>query len=110
MKVAPRGWRSIRIKGVILDSGPLGRLAYKHPPADLATWLKELASTKIPVYIAEVTDYEVRRNLLLHHLTRSLAELDRLRISLVFAPITTPIMLRAAEFWAKARQAGRPTA
>ena len=36
--------------------------------------------------------------------------LDALKGMLNYAPITTPVMLKAAEFWATARRMGRPSA
>ena len=36
--------------------------------------------------------------------------LDRVKATLDYAPITTDVMLRAAELWAAARSAGLPTA
>ena len=36
--------------------------------------------------------------------------LDQARIGLEFSPITSDVMLLAAELWADARRAGRPTA
>jgi predicted nucleic acid-binding protein len=36
--------------------------------------------------------------------------LDRLQRNLIYSPITTAIMLRAAELWADARRQGVPTA
>ena len=62
------------------------------------------------VAIPEVADYEVRRELLRAGKVKGLATLDVLKASLVYLPITTETMLRAAEFWARARQQGRPTA
>ncbi len=37
-------------------------------------------------------------------------QLDNLRANLAYDPITTPIMDRAAEFWADVRRRGLPTA
>ncbi len=58
----------------------------------------------------EIADYEVRRELLRADKTNGLARLDALKGMLVYAPITTPVMLKAAEFWAAARRAGRQSA
>jgi hypothetical protein len=55
-------------------------------------------------------DYEVRRELLRANKTAGIARLDILKPKLAYAPITTPVMLKAAELWAQARQMGRPTA
>jgi predicted nucleic acid-binding protein len=60
--------------------------------------------------IPEIADYEVRRNLLLAGLTKSVTRLDQLKNVLIYRPITTAIMLKAAELWAEARKLGKPTA
>ena len=67
-------------------------------------------AARISLFVSEVADYEVRRSLLLNDLRQSIRHLNELRTHLIFAPITTDIMLRAAEFWAQARRVGRPTA
>ncbi len=58
----------------------------------------------------EIAAYEVRRNLLLEGLTKSVTHLDQLKEALIYQPLTTEAMLRAAEMWAEARRTGMPTA
>ena len=36
--------------------------------------------------------------------------LDRIKETFAYLPLTTAAMLKAAQFWAQARKAGRPTA
>lgn len=43
-------------------------------------------------------------------MTQALILLDSLATQIEYLPITTPVMRKAAEFWAQARSAGRPTA
>jgi hypothetical protein len=62
------------------------------------------------VIIPEIADYEVRRELLRAGRTTSVAELDSLTTWLEYLRIETPMMRRAAELWALARQSGQPTA
>lgn len=69
-----------------------------------------LLSFGVEVIIPEIADYEVRRNLLLEGLTKSVERLDRLKGALIYQPLTKEVMLRAAEMWAEARRAGMPTA
>ena len=66
--------------------------------------------TGVPVFIPEIADYEVRRELLRARKQRGLARLDLLKELLSYLPLTTPIMLRAAELWTQVRQQGYPTA
>ena len=97
-------------KVVLLDTGPLGRLAHPRPKADILAWSADLIAAGDTLIVPEVADYELRRNLILVALHASIAELDRLKVALVNAPITTPIMLKAADLWADARRSGHPTA
>lgn len=98
------------MKSIILDSGPLGRIAHPKANPDIITWLKSHLQSGSLVILPEIADYEVRRSLLLHKLTRSVARLNDLKRMLQYAPITTETMMRAAELWAEARQRGLPTA
>jgi predicted nucleic acid-binding protein len=92
---------------VILDSTPLGRVAHYRADKDDLTRLSFL-SKRTRVFIAEIADYEVRRSLFLHHLYKSIVELDSLKAQLIYLPITTRTMQRAAEIWAEGRRAGLP--
>ena len=52
----------------------------------------------------------MRRELLRAGKERGLGRLDALKGMLGYAPITTTVMLKAAEFWAQARRIGRQSA
>ncbi len=98
---------------VLLDAGPLGMVTNpKSSPESEAckNWLERLASKGVEFVIPEIADYEVRRELLRAGKERGIGRLDALKRMLAYAPITTPVMLRAAEFWATARKAGRQSA
>lgn len=60
--------------------------------------------------IPEIADYEVRRELLRARRIQGLARLDQMKRALTYLPLTTSVMIQAAEFWALARNQGRPTA
>ena len=60
--------------------------------------------------IPEITDYEVRRELLRANKTKGVARLDALVDLIEYLPLTTTAMRQAAIFWAQARQKGQPTA
>ena len=94
----------------MLDSGPLGQLAHRKPKPAAVEWLDALLAAEVTVIIPEVADFEVRRSLLLHKLNDSILALGELRERLFFLPITSSVMLKAAELWADARKQGRPTA
>ena len=98
---------------VLRDAGPLGMITNpKSSPENEAckNWLASLAYKGVEIVIPEIADYEVRRELLRAGKERGLGRLDALRAMLRYAPITTPVMLKAAEFWATARQMGRQAA
>jgi predicted nucleic acid-binding protein len=98
---------------VVLDTGPLGMISNprgKAPALRCRQWVKDLTAAGVRVFIPEVADYEIRRELLRVGATTGLGRLDQVKSLLDYAPITTDVMLRAAELWATARRAGRPNA
>jgi predicted nucleic acid-binding protein len=98
---------------VLLDAGPLGMITNpKSSPEneECKDWLANLVFKGVQVTIPEIADYEVRRELLRADKRGGLARLDALKRLLAYAPITTPAMLTAAEFWARARKMGRQSA
>jgi predicted nucleic acid-binding protein len=97
-------------KSVMLDTGPLGQIAHPEPNPEITQWLYSVLDSGRAVYLPEIADYELRRNFLLEGLAASLRRLDQLRNVLIYAPLSTAIMRRAAEFWATARKRGKPTA
>lgn len=100
-------------RAVLLDSGPLGLASNPKrsaPADDCNRWLRGLVAAGVRVVVPEVADYEARRELLRAGKVRGAARLDALGASLEYLPITTAAMRRAAELWAEARRAGRPTA
>jgi hypothetical protein len=80
---------------VLLDAGPLGMISHPRASAEIVEWLARLVAAGVPVVIPEVADYEVRRELLRAGRRRGIEQLDELRVSLDFAPITSDAMLRA---------------
>jgi predicted nucleic acid-binding protein len=98
------------IRTVILDSGPLGRIAHPRPNPEIADWFRGLLTSGVAVLLSEIADYEVRHNLLLEGLTQSVRRLDQLKQTLTYMPLTTQVMLRAAALCATARKQGYPTA
>ena len=100
-------------RAILLDSGPLGLITNPRasPVADACgRWLVNAIRSGAAVMVPEIADYEVRRELIRARRNAGLERLDALIAEVEFLPIDTAAMRRAAEFWAEARQAGRPTA
>ncbi len=90
----------------VLDSSPAGKLAHGRFQ-EVRDWLADVLASGRRVVLPELADYEVRRGLLHMDAPAQLARLDKLKLDLVYQPITTPIMMEAARIWADAKQSGR---
>jgi len=99
---------------VALDSSPLGLVTQKTGKSlngdACRVWMENLLVQGVRVYVPEVADYEVRRELIRTKNPGSIARLDRLKQFARYLPITTDIMLEAAELWAQSRNLGVATA
>ncbi|MFO0843190.1 MAG: nucleic acid-binding protein [Gemmataceae bacterium] len=98
---------------VVLDAGPLGLLTNpNHSPQPTAcrAWLAALVSAGRRVGVPEITDYEVRRELIRIQSHHALANLNAYGARLEYLPLTTAAMRLAAALWAQARQGGYQTA
>ena len=98
---------------VLLDAGPLGLVT--NPRRSLQSvactrWLQSLVAGGTRVYLPEIADYEVRRELLRANKGPGLARLDALARLVEYLPLSTTAMRQAAVYWAQARQQGQPTA
>ena len=99
---------------VVLDSSPLGLVTQKTGKSlngdACRVWMENLLVQGVRVYVPEVADYEVRRELIRTKNPGSIARLDRLKQFARYLPITTDVMLEAAELWAQSRNLGVATA
>jgi predicted nucleic acid-binding protein len=98
---------------IVLDSGPLGLLSNPRRTPEVEAcdrWLRDVLNSGARVAVPEIVDYEIRRELLRARKTNGLGRLDRLVAALLYLPITTAAIRRAAELWAQMRQQGQPTA
>jgi predicted nucleic acid-binding protein len=98
----------------VLDATPLS--LFCHPNRGLPEvrevreWVRHQVAVGNEVLISEIADYEVRRELLRARRAESIHRLNELRAEHRVLPMTAAVILRAAEFWAQARNAGQPTA
>ncbi len=100
------------IKHILLDSSPLGILTNPSGSAEVVAinqWARACFVAGHRLYIPEVIDYELRRELLRAGKSSGLALLDGLTTLCDYLPITTAAMLRAADLWAYSRQHGIAT-
>ncbi len=98
---------------VLLDTGPLGLATNPKSSSrnkDCNQWIDGLVSNGDRVLVPEIADYETRRELLRAGKIRGIAELNTFKRKLGYLPITTSVMLKAAEFWAQARRIGKQAA
>jgi predicted nucleic acid-binding protein len=99
---------------IVLDASPLSLLCHpdlRIPVVDeINRWLEAHDLAGRVVYLPEIADYEVRRELIRAGKQRSLRKLDALIGQTIYLPLDTPTVRRAAELWAQARNQGVPTA
>lgn len=100
-------------KIILLDSAPVGLIT--NPKAtplavQCQQWFLNLAQRGFEFVLPEIIDYEIRRELLRGNKLSGIRKLEQLKSELIYLPITTEVMLKAAELWAEARKQGKPTA
>ncbi|NEO36613.1 MAG: type II toxin-antitoxin system VapC family toxin [Moorea sp. SIOASIH] len=100
-------------KVIVLDSAPVG-LITNPKGAGLSLqcqeWFSNLFDRGYDVVLPEIIDYEIRRELLRANKVSGIKKLNRLKAEIIYLPITTEVMLKAAELWAEVRKKGKPTA
>ncbi len=102
---------------LLLDTMVLGQLCHPKAHGPVKDWLSDILkkhSDTIVVAVAEVADYELRREFLRgiaknQIKPKSLKRLNALASLLDYQPLTTGTMRDAAQLWADARNFGYPT-
>ena len=95
---------------ILLDTGPLGIVVHPRKHPDIKLWVQESVRAGHTIVVPEIADYEIRRELLRINATASLSRLNALKAGVLYLPLTTSVMTRAAAFWAQLRRTGVPTA
>jgi predicted nucleic acid-binding protein len=98
--------RAPRLRPLGLLTNPRGRSKADH----CRQWVKDLVAAGVRVFVPEIAGYEVRRKLIHIRATAGIRRLNQVKATLDYAPLTTDVMLLAADLWATARRAGLPTA
>jgi predicted nucleic acid-binding protein len=94
---------------VVLDSNVWGLVVHPKAVAPFRHWYDRLLASGRAVVVPEVVDYEVRRSLLKVGIgRRRWAEYDEALDAVLYHPITTAVMRRAAAVWAESRRNGTP--
>lgn len=99
-------------KLVVLDTGPLSMLVHVRITPErerCLRWLQGLLAQGVEVRVAEISDYELRRELRQIQSIQSIQKLDHLGATLGYIPITTEAMRQAAIMWAALRSRGQTT-
>jgi predicted nucleic acid-binding protein len=85
----------VRFGGRRMEKGAVGYPSHGHTNSDIRRYL----ASRLPY-----------RELIRRGARTGLTRLDALTVDLAYAALTTPIMRKAAEFWADLRRRGLPTA
>lgn len=94
---------------VFLDSGPLGELTNPRLRPQTNQWTQFAKKNGIALRVAEITDYELRRNLILEELEKSISNLNKFKQTQRFVPLTSEALLQAGEIWAWLHKNGQAT-
>lgn len=96
---------------VLLDSGPVGEVTHPQSQkrAPIRDWMLDLLDAQAYPRLPEIVDYEHRRTLLHRDAERQVERLNDFKRVFGYEPLTTEVMLAAAEIWADARKRGLPT-
>jgi len=97
---------------ILLDSSPLALLCSPVRSSEviaIAHWASSCLASGHQIYLPEIIDYELRRELLRAGKTNSVLRLNGLKTTFDYLPITTEAILYAADLWAQSRRAGMPT-
>lgn len=97
---------------IVLDTGVLGQAVHQNAAVrnPILTWVGSHVANGNSFRVAEIADYELRRELIRSNFAQSITDLDALKVGLGYIPLDTPTMNEAAALWAVARQGGQPTA
>ena len=94
---------------ILLDTGVLGKICHKNISIGTIKVLKYLEQQKIGLRVPEICDYEIRRNLILENLDKSIRKLNKFRKTDRLIFFNSDTMMIASEIWAEIRKQGNPT-
>jgi hypothetical protein len=91
-------------KIILLDSTPVGLITNPQSTPlliECQQWFYSLFERGYSVVLPEIIDYELTRELLRGNRLNSIRRLDLLKSEIMYLPITTDVMLKAAQLWAQ---------
>lgn len=95
---------------ILLDASPLSDISHPQASLEIVSWFFSHLQRGNQLIVSELADYEVRRELIRAGKTRGIQRLDAFQRTLTTCPVTSSILMRAAEMWAETRNRGKPTA
>ncbi|MBC8143155.1 MAG: hypothetical protein H7Y38_17145, partial [Armatimonadetes bacterium] len=99
------------MKRIVLDAQPLALLSSPQKTVEtlaIRSWLRKMDAAGHVVYVPEVADYEVRRELLRSEKSENIVCLDLMKLRARYMPTNTRAMLCTAELWAQVRSVNEP--
>jgi hypothetical protein len=77
---------------LVLDAGVLGQASHPRRNRDFAQWFAQILTTDTTVFVSEIADYEVRRELIRAERHVGITRLNALKATLPYLPLTTSII------------------
>ncbi|KAF0210812.1 MAG: hypothetical protein FD167_5372 [bacterium] len=71
---------------IVLDATPLGKIANPKRGIEINSWYQEMLLSGREIIIAEISDFEIRRELVMRGLVRSISILDQLATLHTYLP------------------------
>ena len=94
---------------IVPDAHPLSQITHPKIKQNVQKWLKSLDNRTV-IKVAEITDYEVRRELIRSKKQKSIDRLNKFNQEVGLILINSAVMQKASELWAWTRSKGKPTA
>ena len=79
----------------MLDAGVLGQASHPRRNQAFAQWFTAILATDTTVFVSEIADYEIRRELIRADRPVGLARLNALKTTLPYLPLTTRIVKKS---------------
>lgn len=95
---------------VVFDSKPLGEICNPIKRVQTKKLTNFIREQNLAIRVAEITDYELRRELTLQQFNKGLNNLNKFRQKQQIIPIDSESLITATQLWAEIRKTGQATA